>query len=148
MSSDESSRRSDQTPIAGLGEIALRVDDLERMTAFYADVVGLPVLGEFETSTFFEIAPGVDGHTQILALFDRSGSDDYTPPDAARSTVDHVAFGIPRDAYESERQRLQSHGLDVDTAVHEWVGWRSLYVTDPEGTRVELVCHDDRLDSD
>lgn len=139
---------TDATPIAGLGEIALRVDDLDRMTEFYADVVGLSILGEFETSTFFDIAPGVEGHTQILALFDRSESADYTPPDATRSTVDHIAFGIPLDAYDSEKDRLESHGLTVDTAVHEWVQWRSLYVTDPEGNRVELVCHDERLASE
>lgn len=130
------------TPIGGLGEIAFRVDDLDEMTAFYADVIGLPILGDFETSTFFEIGEGVAGHTQILALFDRSGGDDYTPPDAARTTVDHIAFGIPLDAFEREVERLEAHGLDVDTTTHGWVQWRSLYVTDPEGNRVELVCHD------
>jgi catechol 2,3-dioxygenase len=136
------------TPIQGLGEIAFRVDDLDRMTEFYADVIGLSVLGDFETSTFFEIGAGVEGHTQILALFDRSGSDDYTPPDAARTTVDHVAFGIPLDAFESEKARLESHGLDVRTTTHGWVQWRSLYVTDPEGNSVELVCYDDSIEKE
>jgi catechol-2,3-dioxygenase len=139
---------TDETPITGLGEIALRVDDLDRMTEFYTDVVGLSVLGDFETSTFFDIGPGVAGHTQILALFDRSGSDDYTPPDAARTTVDHIAFGIPLDAFESEVKRLESHGLDVHTTTHGWVQWRSLYVTDPEGNRVELVCYDDSIETE
>lgn len=134
------------TPIAGIGEIAFRVTDLARMTEFYAEVIGLQILGEFETSTFFDIGPGVEGHTQILALFDRSGNDGYTPPDADRTTVDHVAFGIPLDAYDDEKRRLESAGLDVETATHEWVQWRSLYVTDPEGNRVELVCHDPTID--
>lgn len=136
------------TPIQGLGEIAFRVDDLETMTEFYADVVGLPVLGDFETSTFFEVGPGVAGHTQILALFDRSGGEGYTPPDSARTTVDHIAFGIPLDAFESEKERLESHGLDVRTTTHGWVQWRSLYVTDPEGNSVELVCYDERIETE
>lgn len=139
-------RPTDDTAIAGLGEIALRVDDLAKMSEFYADVVGLSILGDFETSTFFEVGPGVEGHTQILALFDRSGSDDYTPPDAARTTVDHIAFGIPVDAFDSEVERLESHGLDVRTTTHGWVQWRSLYVTDPEGNSVELVCYDDSIE--
>lgn len=135
------------SPIAGLGEIALRVSDLDEMTAFYRDTIGLSVLGEFDTSTFFDIAPGVDGHTQILALFDRSEESDYTPPDVARTTVDHVALGIPLGAFEGEVERLESCGLDVRTTTHGWVQWRSLYVTDPEGNTVELVCFDESIES-
>jgi catechol-2,3-dioxygenase len=33
-------------------------------------------------------------------------------------------------------------GLQVETAEHAWVHWRSLYVSDPEGNQVELVCYD------
>ena len=33
-------------------------------------------------------------------------------------------------------------GLQVETAEDTWVRWRSLYVTDPEGNQVELVCYD------
>lgn len=142
----DTDRPTADTPIAGLGEIALRVDDLDRMTEFYAEVIGLSILGDFETSTFFEIGPGVEGHTQILALFDRSGSADYTPPDIDRSTVDHIAFGIPVEAFDSEVERLESRGIDVRTTTHGWVQWRSLYVTDPEGNSVELVCYDDSIE--
>lgn len=57
-------------PIVGLGEIALRVDDLDEMIDCYAEVIGLPVLGEFDHATFFEIAEGVAGHTQIPSVAD------------------------------------------------------------------------------
>jgi hypothetical protein len=30
----------------------------------------------------------------------------------------------------------------VTTATHDWVQWRSLYVEDPDGNDVELVCYD------
>ena len=33
-------------------------------------------------------------------------------------------------------------GLQVSTAEHAWTQWRSLYVQDPEGNTVELVCYD------
>ncbi len=130
------------TPIAGIGEIAFRVDDLDEMQAFYEDVVGLELMNRAETNVFFDIAPGVGGHTQVLALFDRSDTNDYTPPDRARTTVDHVAFEIPRDAYESERARLRSHRIEPIEKTFEWVSWRSLFFDDPEGNRVELVCYD------
>ena len=130
------------TAVKEIGELALRVDDLEEMTTFYRDVVGLSVLERFDQSTFFELREGHGGHTQILALFDRSGSEDYVPPAPARTTVDHFAFTVDLADFEAERERLTELGLDLDFAEHEWVSWRSLYFSDPEENRVEFVCYD------
>jgi len=128
--------------IKGLGEIALRVEDLDSMQAFYERVIGLPLLRRFPNSAFFRIADGVAGHTQILALFDRTADPGYRGLSAARTTVDHLAFAIALEDFAAERARLEGLGLPVDTAEHTWVHWRSLYVSDPEGNRVELVCYD------
>lgn len=125
-------------PIAALGEVALRVADLDAMHAFYERVVGLEPLQRFERISFFRIAAGYGGHTQVLALFDRDGE----APRAAAGTLDHLAFAIPLAAYGDEKARLEGLGLTVTTAEHGWVHWRSLYVDDPEGNLVELVCYD------
>lgn len=132
-------------PIQALGEIAFRVNNLDKMQKFYQDVIGLELLQRFETSAFFKIAEGFEGHTQILALFDRTDSPDYQGLDAAKTTVDHIAFTISLADFESEKRRLESLGLKVDKSTHAWVKWRSLYLTDPEGNRVELVCFDERV---
>lgn len=129
-------------PIRGLGEIALRVENLDAMQHFYAEVIGLELMQRFPTSAFFRIAEGYAGHTQILALFDRTAEPDYTGPDPARTSVDHIAFTIGLDDYAPEKARLEGLGLKVSTAEHAWVQWRSLYVDDPEGNTVELVCFD------
>ena len=126
-----------RTVVRGLGEVALRVNDLHRMKQFYQEVLGLELLGEFPSAVFFRIAEGYDGHTQILALFDRSMS-----VDPERTTIDHFAFTISLSDYESEWKRLERLGVKVRTAEHEWVQWRSLFFRDPEGNRVELVCYD------
>ncbi len=81
----------------------------------------------------------------MLALFDRSESPGYRGADAKTSTIDHIAFEIPLADFESEKKRLEGLGLLVETAEHAWVHWRSLYVTDPEGNQVELVCYDDNV---
>ena len=112
------------------------------MQAFYADVIGLELMRRFEKMAFFKIAEGFGGHTQVLALFDRSGTPGYAGLNRAKTTVDHLAFEIPLAAYAAEKQRLGDFGLDVTTAEHGWVHWRSLYVDDPEGNTVELVCYD------
>jgi catechol 2,3-dioxygenase len=128
--------------VRGLGEIAFRVNNLDAMQRFYEQVIGLPLMNRFPNSAFFKIADGYGGHTQVLALFDRSQNPGYRGTDAATSTIDHIAFEIPLADFADERKRLESLGLQVETAEHAWVHWRSLYVSDPEGNQVELVCYD------
>jgi catechol-2,3-dioxygenase len=126
--------------VKSLGEVALRVNDLQRMKRFYQEVLGLDVLGEFETAALLKIADGYAGHTQVLGLFDRS-----VPVDPSHTTVDHIAFTIALGDFESERNRLESLGLQVEVGQHDWVKWRSLYFHDPEGNQIELVCYDESL---
>ncbi|RMH18314.1 MAG: VOC family protein, partial [Acidobacteria bacterium] len=44
--------------IKALGEIALRVADLDAMQRFYEQVIGLPLLRRFPRAAFFKIAGG------------------------------------------------------------------------------------------
>ena len=134
-----------RTSVRGLGEIAFRVNNLDAMQTFYEEVIGLPLMTRVPNCAFFKIADGYGGHTQVLALFDRSESPGYQGTDAATSTIDHIAFEIPLADFADERKRLESLGLQVETAEHAWVHWRSLYVSDPEGNQVELVCYDDSV---
>lgn len=136
------------TAIAGLGEVAFRTERLGDMIEFYGGTLELDRLDDppadpaDETSAFFAVADGVGGHTQVLVLFDRTGTDGYVPPASDRSTVDHVAFGIEATDFDAEADRLESLGYDVRYAYHDWVDWRSLYLYDPDGNDVELVCYD------
>lgn len=132
--------------IKGLGEVALRVNDLDSMQEFYQDVVGLELMRRFPASAFFRIAEGYGGHTEILALFDRSGDPGYERPKATRSTNDHLAFQIDLSDFRTEKARLEGLGQDVREVTHAWVKWRSLYITDPEGNMVEFVCYDATID--
>jgi len=126
--------------VKSLGEVALRVNDLQLMKRFYQDVLGLEVLGEFATAALLKIADGYGGHTQVLGLFDRS-----IRVEPEHTTVDHIAFTIALSDYDSEKKRLESLGLEVEVIDHGWVKWRSLYFHDPEGNQVELVCYDESL---
>jgi catechol 2,3-dioxygenase-like lactoylglutathione lyase family enzyme len=128
--------------IRGLGEVALRVRDLDRMQDFYQNVIGLELLRRFDRATFFRLAEGFGGHTQVLALFDRAADPGYAGLNPATTTVDHLAFEIELADFERERRRLTELGLTVTTAEHSWVRWRSLYIDDPDGNMVELVCYD------
>jgi catechol-2,3-dioxygenase len=131
-----------RTVVRGLGEIALRVNNLDAMQKFYEEVIGLPLMARDSNCSFFKIAEGYGGHTQVLALFDRSQSHGYRGTDAATSTIDHIAFEMPLADFAGELARLRGLGLQIETAEHAWMHWRSLYVSDPEGNQVELVCYD------
>jgi catechol 2,3-dioxygenase len=131
-----------RSAIRGLGEVALRVEDLDGMQRFYKDIIGLELLRRFENAAFFRLADGFGGHTQVLALFDRKAQPGYAGLSAAMSTIDHLAFEVGLADFEAERKRLEEAGLAVTTTEHAWAHWRSLYVRDPEGNTVELVCYD------
>jgi catechol-2,3-dioxygenase len=137
-----SSAYEKRTAVRGLGEVALRVNDLDAMQKFYEEVIGLPLMDRDSNCAFFKIAEGYGGHTQVLALFDRSQTPGYRASDAATSTIDHIAFEIPLADFAGELARLRGSGLQVETTEHAWVHWRSLYVADPEGNQVEMVCYD------
>ena len=128
--------------IKALGEIALRVNDLDLMQEFYEKVIGLELMRRFPKAAFFKVAEGYAGHTQIVALFDRKELAGYEGLNAEQTTIDHFAFTIAASDYEAEKKRLKGLGLEVSVAKHPWVHWRSLYVHDPEGNEVELVCYD------
>ncbi len=136
--------------VRGLGEIALRVDDLEGMRAFYEDVVGLEFMKRFEHAVFFRIAEGFGGHTQILALFDRAAAPirpDFFPTafrkvDQPSSSLDHLAFEIDLSSIETEQRRLESLGVEIKTVEFSWAHWRSLFFRDPEGNTVEFRAYD------
>ena len=128
--------------VRGLGEIALRVNDLGGAQKFYEEVIGLSLMTRFPNAAFFKIANGYGGDAQVLALFDRSHIPGYKRTAPETSTIDHIAFEIPLANFAAEVKRLKGLGLAVKTAEHTWVHWRSLYVTDPEGDQVELVAYD------
>jgi catechol-2,3-dioxygenase len=58
--------------VRGLGEIALRVNNLDVMQKCYEEVINLPLMTRVSNCAFFKIADGYGGHTQVLALVDRS----------------------------------------------------------------------------
>jgi catechol 2,3-dioxygenase-like lactoylglutathione lyase family enzyme len=131
--------------IKGLGEIALRVADLDAMQRFYQEVVGLEVMRRDDNAVFFRIAEGYAGHTQVSALVDRSGQAGYRGLDPERTTVDHLAFEIDKANYVAEMARLEGLGVRVTTAEHAWVRRRSIYVDDAERNTVEWVCYDESV---
>lgn len=135
--------------IKALGEVVLRVRDLETVKRFYTDVIGLDVLREFDGITFLTVASGHGGHTQIVGLFDAALPDAFGvrrhPVQPNATSLHHFALEIDADDYRDELRRLRELGVEVTTFEHRWCHWRSIYVKDPEDNVVELVCFDESV---
>jgi catechol-2,3-dioxygenase len=135
--------------IRGLGEVSIRVKDLDVMHEFYEEAVGLDVLRREDSFVFFKIAEGYGGHSQNLALFDATNrtfletkSPELSPE---QTTLHHIALNISLEDYESEKRRLEGLGLQVQATEHAWLQVRSLYFADPEGNLLEFVCYDETV---
>lgn len=129
-----------------IAEVGLRVQDLGRAVAFYQEALGLEIVRAYPKHVFLKAGEldsplGRAGHPQLMVLFDRS-----VPLDSALTTVDHIAFEIPREQYSAERDRLRSLGLDLVEKVwsseYAWLHGRSIFFDDPEGNTIELIAHD------
>jgi catechol 2,3-dioxygenase-like lactoylglutathione lyase family enzyme len=130
--------------IGNLGEIAIRCRDYPAMLAFYRDILGLRLLAQpLPGLTFFALAEGYLGHVQVLALFRhdlrREGQDIPLPQTGDGSSLHHLALGIAAAQQDAAADWFRSQGLQPFFEDHDWIGWRGLYVLDPDGNTVELV---------
>jgi hypothetical protein len=100
-----------------------------------------------DSIAFMRVADGVQGHTQIIGLFrkewhsNREGKT-WDGAEPRRSTLHHFAIEIPLDSYDKVLAYLTERGLRPNTQMHPSIGWRSIYVSDPDDHTVEFVCFD------
>ncbi|WP_420585706.1 VOC family protein [Ruegeria sp.] len=135
-----------------LGEIAIRCADMGAMVRFYEEVIGLERLtGDHNSAiTFFRIAEGFCGHTQVLALFHhmtapRPGlhpTNEGKPATGGASSLHHIALSLPFDEQEAVMRWYDKIGQPYRVEQFGWIGWRGIFTEDPEGNTVELVAYD------
>lgn len=133
------------------GELVIRSENTEALVHFYRDVIGLKPFAEFGTAVFLKIADDFEGHPQLLAIFDKA--HEYSGPknmqaekaDSTCGTLHHFAFVLDAEDFISERYRLRDMGVDLEFGEHPAFGWRSVYMYDPDGNSVELVCYDESI---
>lgn len=135
--------------VKGFGEVVLRIKDMEKMTHFYKEVMGFELMRYSETYTFFKVADGYGGHTQIIGLFAQTNPTPFSElkdtPEAGTSTMHHLAFEMDVNDYDSVMVKLEEMGVDYKTEEFAWVQWKSVFFQDPEGNVLEYVCYDDKI---
>ena len=149
--------------IIGVAEIVLNVRDLLKMRKFYQEVLGFTLLSQACCATGPEPDPngeptiafltiqqtntplGRNGQSQLLALIDfqrhvfvKGRFDGHEP---SRSTLNHIAFEILPESYETEKERLGRLGISTRAVVFPALNARSLFFDDPEQNVLELICY-------
>ncbi|MCF2206419.1 VOC family protein [Halobacterium salinarum] len=112
-----------------IGRTALRVGDLEEMTGFYRDVVGLSVLRTADTTSVL----GVDD-TPLLVL---EGTEDTLQRHRSAAGLYHNAFRVPSRAALGDALARIRDQWQLGGASDHWVS-EALYLTDPEGNGIEI----------
>jgi catechol 2,3-dioxygenase len=123
-----------RTPRLTLGHSTLAARDLDRLSAFYCDVLGFHVTNRGPVPDGSEIAflsQDPDAHHQIAMV------GGLEPPDAAFVLVDHLAFRTGTlDDLRVLRAKLEAAGVEGVLPICHGNAW-SLYFQDCEGNGVE-----------
>lgn len=130
--------RAPAPPIAIL-ETALYAEDLAAAEAFYAGLIGLPVITRVPSRhVFFRVGSG------MLLVFDPSATERPSapllpvPPHGARGPG-HMCFAIEADALVAMARHLVAAGVAIEADFRWPNGARSIYVRDPAGNSVEFA---------
>lgn len=125
-----------ETPLA-IGRIALTVNDLDTVSAFYEDVIGLALIGR-------------DGETALLGTGE-SSMVELRQDKAARQRPNeaglfHTAFLLPsRRDLGLWIHHIRDKGVHLDGASDHLVS-EALYLHDPEGNGIEVYVDRPRSD--
>lgn len=112
----------------GICELVLEAEDIGRLERFYREL-GLTELSRDGDRVW--LAAGPDTRLGIWS----PGIKEHA--DRGGRHV-HFALSVTRGRLEELARELREHGIDVEGPVEHEGGDRSIYVSDPEGNRVEL----------
>ncbi len=125
------------TSINGLAEIVLWVHDLAKARQFYEGVLGLEVMSDRQNPVFLRAGDPAVGVPQMVVLV-------QLPTDAGAfqrpRTLHHLALEVAPEDFDAEKARLERLGFQLRSGQHPVIPSRTMYLDDPEGNEVELIC--------
>lgn len=119
----------------GIKETCLYVSDLEATREFYAEKLGLEVIGFAEGKHVFFRAGD-----SVLLCFNPEDSrfKTHIPPHWGQGAL-HYAFLTTLEEYEGWKQKVEAQGIEIIQEVTWGKEIRSFYFHDPDGHVCEIL---------
>lgn len=126
--------------IGGLDHIVIRVRDMQRMVAFYRDVLDCPVEKVQDDLGLWQLRAGrtLIDFVDVEGKLGRMGGP---PPGAEALNLDHFCLSVEPFDGEAIAAYLRTHGVEPGEVRSRYGAegeGPSLYLQDPEGNTVEL----------
>lgn len=125
--------------LAGIDHVVLLIDDMQRATDFYTNVLGCTVENELPKSGMRQLRAG-DALIDLVDIGSPEGA--WARPEVAGGrNVDHVALALRPADPEAVRQHLADHNaaiVEEGDRVGALGNSLSFYVEDPSGNKIEL----------
>jgi len=118
-------------PSCGLRHVALKVSSMEKMRAFYVDILGFTVEWEPDSRNLY-LTSGKDN----LALHE---VQEVLSP----GSLDHLGLLVPASQNVDEWAvylKQKNVALSMEPKTHR-DGARSIYLNDPEGNVIQIIFH-------
>ncbi|HEY4331805.1 MAG TPA: VOC family protein [Ilumatobacteraceae bacterium] len=119
----------------GVHHLALLSSDVEATVRFYQDLLEFPLTDMFEnrdyqgsTHFFFDI-----GNGNALAFFDLPGLD-LGPYREVLGGLHHLAISVEPTRWQHLKDKLDAAGIG-----YQHIDGSSIYFSDPDGARLELI---------
>lgn len=124
--------------VRGISEIVLAVHSLGESLKFYRDTLGLAVLSPpaMQAPIFLKAGDGPGVPQMIVLVPLPADAPAFAPPRA----LHHLALEIAPESFDAEMTRLAALGFSIRTGKHPVIASRTMYLNDPDGNEVELIC--------
>ncbi|WP_339146806.1 MULTISPECIES: VOC family protein [unclassified Sutcliffiella] len=117
-------------PITFVGQVNLKIQNLEQSIAFYKEIIGFKVLEQTPRSATFS----ADGKTALLSI---EQPENVVPKQGRTTGLYHFALLLPeRTDLAKMVQHLVKVGLKFGSSDH--LVSEALYLTDPDGNGIEI----------
>src|SRR6266581_4555791 len=126
--------------ILEIDHVVLRVRDLGAMLAFYRDALGCTIERRLDDVGLVQLRAG-RSLVDLVSVHGKLGSEGGAPPGEGGRNMDHLCFRIEPFEADDIRRRLGENGITVGEVVSRYGAegaGPSVYLSDPEGHRIEL----------
>jgi catechol 2,3-dioxygenase-like lactoylglutathione lyase family enzyme len=120
-----------------IDHVAITVADLARSLAWYRDVLGLE---RRHQKAWGDVPTMLCAGETCLALFLSDAPDPKVMDVRATVSMRHVAFRVDGANFAAAQERFRELGVEFEPADHGIA--RSVYISDPDGHRIEITTYD------